>query len=252
MGRRRGGDRIHNRKKELQKRDFKRRVNNKKTVPDIIIACEDSVSSPTYFRMIVAHLIQQKIITQDSFVIAKHKHSNPMGVLKDLKNYKDENGKTYKDFDHKWIVIDRDIERVNGGGHKKEDFNNALINAKSSKSNLNIEVAYSNDSFELWYLLHFVYRNTPISRDEILKQVIQKLKEIDTYKFASLTKENIKKENYTRHIFETLNSLQDDAIRNAQTLLLSYGENHNPESDNPSTRVHELVQILKNLEKLGE
>ncbi len=243
MGRRRGGDKIHNKKKELKKSDFKRTVNDKKTVPDIIIACEDSISSPTYFRMIVSSLIENRIITQDSFVIAPNKHSNPMGVLNDLKNYK-RDGKSYKDFDHKWIVIDRDSPRVNGGGHTKEDFNNALKNAKSKKSNLNVEVAYANDSFELWYLLHFEYRNSAISRDEILTQVIKRLKEIDAYKFAKLSRDNIKQENYTKYIFEALKPLQDGAIRNAKKLLESYGESHNPESDNPSTRVHLLVEVL--------
>ena len=247
MGRRRGGDKIHNKKKELEKTDFKRQVNDKTTVPDIIIACEDSVSSPTYFRMIVNNLIEQKIITQDSFVIAKHEHTNPIGVLDDLKKYKDENGKTYKDFDHKWIVIDRDIERVNGGGHKKEDFNNALKDAKSKKSNLNIEVAYANDSFELWYLLHFEYRNSAILRDEILRQVIKRLKEADAYKFSNLTKKNIKQENYTKHIFEILKPLQNNAIKNAKKLLESYGEEHNPESDNPSTTIHLFIEVLNSL-----
>ena len=247
MGRRSGGDKIHNKKKELKKSDFKRTVNDKKTVPDIIIACEDSVSSPTYFRMIVDKLIEKKIITQDSFVIAKHKHTNPMGVLKDLKSYKDENGKIYKDFEYKWIVIDRDSQRVNGGGHKKEDFNNALNNAQSSKSNLNVEVAYSNDSFELWYLLHFDYRNTAISRDDIVKQVIKRLKEIEPHKFSKLNKDNIKQENYTKSIFDILKPLQDIAIRNANKLLASYGEGHNPESDNPSTKVHLLVEVLNSI-----
>ncbi|CAA6819702.1 MAG: RloB-like protein, partial [uncultured Sulfurovum sp.] len=177
MGRRGSSDKFHNKKKELEKKDFKRKVNDRTTVPDLIIACEDSVSSPTYFRVLVNSLIEEKIVTQDSFVIAGHKHTNPMGVLSDLKNYEDENGKIYKDFDHKWIVIDRDRERVNGGGHSKEEFNNALKNAKNNRSNLNVEVAYSNDCFELWYLLHFEYRNTAISRDEIVTQVIKRLQE---------------------------------------------------------------------------
>jgi hypothetical protein len=251
MGRRRGGDKIHNKNKELKKSDFRRTTNNKTTIPDIIIACEDSVSSPSYFRMIVDNLIEKKIITQDSFVIAPHKHSNPMGVLDDLKRYKKE-GKVYKDFDHRWIVIDRDSQSVNGGGHSKEDFNNALKNAKSKKSNFNIEVAYANDSFELWYLLHFEYRNSAISRDDILSQVIKRLKELDAYKFAKLSKDNIKQENYTRLIFETLKPLQSVAIRNAKKLLDSYGDEHNPESDNPSTRVHLLVEVLNGLVSLRE
>ena len=250
MARRSGGDKIHNKKKELKKSDFQRNVNDRKTVPDIIIACEDSVSSPTYFRMIVNNLIEQKIITQDSFVIAKHNNTHPTGVLSDLKEYKNENGKTYKDFDYKWIVIDRDIARVNGGGHTKEDFNNALKGAKSKKSNLNIELAYANDSFELWYLLHFEYRNTAISRDDIVKQIIQRLKKKNPHKFAKLKKDNIKQENYTKLIFETLKPLQSVAIQNAKKLLESYGENHNPENDNPSTTIHLLVEVLVNMKLL--
>ena len=247
MARRRGGDKIHNRKKELKQSDFKRKLNDKKTVPDIIIACEDSVSSPSYFRMLVSALIKEKIITQDSFVIAEHNHTNPMGVLEDLKNHKDDNSKTYKDFDHKWIVIDRDIERVNGGGHNAEDFNNALNNAKSRRSDLHVDVAYINDAFELWYLLHFEYRNTAILRDEIITELIKKLKILDTYKFSKLDKNNIKQENYINLIYEVLLPFQDEAVKNAKRLIESYGEEHNPENNNPSTTIHNLVVLLNTL-----
>lgn len=137
----------------------------------MIIACEDECSAPTYFKMIIQGLIKKKVITQDSLVVAKHKHNTPKGVLEDLIKHK-ENGKSYKDFEHKWIVIDRDSPRVNGGGHSKDDFNGALSKAKTLK----VEVAYANDSYELWYLLHFHPRTSGIMRDEILNQVISKLK----------------------------------------------------------------------------
>jgi len=247
MARRRGGDKLHNKKKELEKKDFQRKTNNKATVPDVIIACEDSVSSPTYFQEIVDKLIKDKRITQDSFVIAKHKHTNPTGVLEDLKSYSDENKKKYTDFEHKWIVIDRDMERANGGGHTTEDFNNALKNAKSKRNDLNIEVAYSNDSFELWYLLHFNYRDTPILRDEIIKKVIEELKKVEPHKFAKLDKDNIKEKNYTKMIFATLLNKQEIAIRNAKNLLNFHGSSNNPEQNNPSTTVHILIEILNNL-----
>ncbi|MDX9744880.1 MAG: RloB family protein [Arcobacteraceae bacterium] len=237
---RRGGDKLFSKTKELKKQDFKREKENKNKVPDVIIACEDEVSAPTYFKMLVAKLIENKLITQNSFVIATHHKNHPTGVLEDLKNHKSNNGKKYKDFEHKWIVIDRDIQRVNGGGHKKEDFNNAIIGAKQS----NVEVAYANDSFELWYLLHFDYRDTSILRDEILEKVIEKLKARNSHKFTKLDDENIKQENYTKLIFDELLELQETAIKNAQRLLASYGNSHNPENDNPSTTVHKLVQIL--------
>ncbi|SFV59661.1 hypothetical protein MNB_SV-9-1638 [hydrothermal vent metagenome] len=245
---RRGGDKIHNRKKELKKSDFKRQINNKKTVPDILIACEDTDSSPTYFRMIMRSLINRKIITQDSLVIAKHKHTNPKGVLQDLKEH-NKDGKKYQDFEHKWIVIDRDKARVNGGGHSKEDFNVALDSAKSSKSNFNIKVAYANDAFELWYLLHFEYRNTALSRENILEELIKKLKTLNSNKFAKLNSKNIKSKEYSQRIFKILLDKQTIAIKNAKKLLASYGDTHNPQLDNPSTTIHLLVDILNNIDK---
>lgn len=245
MARRSGGDKLFQRQKELKEKDFQRKKADKSKVPDVIIACEDSVSSPTYFQQIVAKLIQEKRITQDSFVIANHNHSNPSGVLEDLKKHTCNNGKTYKNFEHKWIVIDRDVARVNGGGHSREDFNLALQKAKKDK----VQVAYSNDAFELWYLLHFEYRNTAILRDEILSEVIKKLKAKNQHKFSLLDKTTIKQSNFTKHIFDELIVLQDVAIRNAKRLLDSYGDNHNPESDNPSTTVHVLVGVLNGLDK---
>lgn len=244
-------DKLHNRRKQaLKAQDFKAKKKDKSKVPDIIISCEDSVSAPAYFRNIVKNLIKEKKITQDSFVIVPSEilsGTNPSKVLERLKKYEDRNGKTYKDFQHKWIVIDRDVERVNGGGHTTEDFNVAINNAKSTKQNLNIEVAYSNDSFELWYLLHFDYITTGILRDDINTKLIKKLKEKNPYKFSKLNKKNIKQDNYVKYIFEELLEFQEDAIKNAERLLESYGNQHSPEKDNPSTTIHKLVVILKTL-----
>lgn len=239
---RRGGDKFFQKRKELEQEDFKRKEAIRAQVSSIIIACEDSVSAPTYFQALVAKLIAEKKITPCSLVIVEHTHTDPCGVLDDLINYK-WNGTKYTDFDYRWIVIDRDRERVNGGGHSPENFNNALAKAKSSE----VDVAYSNDAFELWYLLHLDYRETAISRDELLKQVIAKLKCRNQFKFAKLNCSNVKQENYTKHIFEELYTLQDTAIDNAKRLMVFHGENHNPENDNPSTTVHMLVELLSNL-----
>ena len=243
---RRGGDKLF--KKAKEKRDFMRTINNRYKRGNIIIACEDSVSSPAYFKIMIDQLIKEKKITPDSIVIVAHDGAtHPTGVLDNLKNYKDESGRKYSDFDYKWIVIDRDIEKVNGAGHTTEDFNNALKNTKHRINKFHIDIAYANDSFELWYLLHFEYRNTAILRDEIILQVIKRLKEIDRHKFAKSTKDNIKQENYTKLIFETLKPLQNVAVQNAKKLLASHGEGHNPESDNPSTTIHSLVILLNSL-----
>lgn len=243
---RRGGDKLF--KKAKEKRDFKRATNTKSKRGNVIIACEDSVSSHSYFQLIINKLIKERTITPDSVVIVPHNgDTHPTGVLNNLKNYVNLNGKNYKNFDYKWIVIDRDSPRVNGGGHTSEDFNNAFKNAKNRRGDLHIDVAYANDAFELWYLLHFEYRNTAILRDELIERVIEKLKQLDPHKFSRLTRDNIKQANYTKLIYETLLPMQGNAISNANKLLASYGEEHSPESDNPSTTIYKLVNILNSL-----
>ncbi|NCD11445.1 MAG: RloB domain-containing protein [Epsilonproteobacteria bacterium] len=231
-------------KKEQTKQDLKRKSATKEKIPNIIIACEDEASAPTYFKMLVAQLKSSRKITPDSFVIANHTNTHPTGILEDLKKHKcGFSRKTYKDFRHKWIVIDRDKERINGGGHSTEDFNNALIQARR----LRVEVAYSNDAFELWYLLHFHYVDSAISRDNLLTKVIEKLKACNASKFVHLDKDTIKQTDYAKYIFEELYTLQDTAVKNAKRLMDSYGEGHNPESDNPSTTIHKLVELLNSL-----
>ncbi|MBN1839923.1 MAG: RloB domain-containing protein [Campylobacterales bacterium] len=232
------------RKKEQTKQDLKRKSATKEKIPDIIIACEDEASAPTYFKMLVAQLKSSRKITPDSFVIANHTNTHPTGILEDLKSHKCRfSGKTYKDFRHKWIVIDRDKERINGGGHSTEDFNNALMQTKRLK----VEVAYANDAFELWYLLHFNYVDSAISRDDLLIKVIEKLQARNASKFVQLDKDTIKQADFTKLIFDELHALQETAIKNATRLMAFHGESHNPESDNPSIAIHKLVELLNSL-----
>ncbi|MCR4941229.1 MAG: RloB family protein, partial [Campylobacter sp.] len=212
-----------------------RSKNTKKPVKSVLIACEDKCASPTYFKKFIQELKEDKRITPTSVVIVKHEHTNPSGVVDDLLAYKD-----FELFTHKWAVIDRDAPMGNERkGHNIVDFNNAFIKAKSK----NAKVAYANDSFELWYLLHFEYFNTPIMRDEIIKQVIKKLKKKDHQKFADLNSKNIKQSKYVEVIYDTLYKDIAIAIQNSKKLIQSYGKDHDPQKDNPSTNLHELIEI---------
>ncbi len=246
MGRRKDKEAEQAQKREQTKQDLKRKSETKEQIPDIIIACEDEASAPAYFKALVAQLRESRKITPDSFVIAKHTNTHPTGILEDLVNHKCKfSGKTYKDFRHRWIIIDRDNERVNGGGHSAEDFNSTLTQAERLK----VEVAYSNDAFELWYLLHFHYVDSAIARDELLTKVIEKLKAQNASKFAELDKDTIKQADFTKLIFEELQALQETAMKNAEKLFTFHGSTHNPESDNPSTTVYKLVELLNSLWK---
>lgn len=163
MSRRQGAEGFKSNKKARKqaKKDSQRIENTRNERGTVILACEDSVSAPLYFNAIFDDLKINHAIAAPSLVIAEHKHTDPLGVLQDLLDHP-----SYADFDHQWIVIDRDVERTNGGGHTPENFNQAIAKADGK----GIKVAYSNPCFEIWYLLHFEFRNTAIDREELCKQ----------------------------------------------------------------------------------
>ena len=89
-----------------------------------------------------------------------------------------------------------------------------------------MKVAWANEAFELWYLLHFNYHDTGISRDD--------------YK-ADKT------------IYGQVKPHQETALRNARRLERHWQEMAEkfPERQNPSTSVHKLVEFLNELADLG-
>ena len=56
-------------------------------------------------------------------------------------------------FDQVWVVFDRD-------SFPPSDFDNAISKAEAD----GIKCAWSNEAFELWYVLHFEYRTTAMPR----------------------------------------------------------------------------------------
>jgi len=226
MFRRQGAEGFENSKKARKQAKIAQRIQNTQNEREtLIIACEDSVSAPLYFNAIFDDLKKNHAIAASSLVIAKHKHTDPDGVLDDLLDHPN-----YQDFDHQWIVIDRDVERTNGGGHTLDNFNQAIARARGK----NIKVAYSNPCFEIWYLLHFNYRNTAIDRDELVKQLEHK------YQYKK------------NELFILNQDHQKTAIKNATRLIQSWIDTHDttkPATDNPSTTVHDLVTLLNGFKK---
>ena len=190
----------------------------------VILACEGEKTERLYFEAWFAKLREARRLSPKSCVIAPHEHTNPTGVLADLQAYQ-HLGIDYEDFDHKWIVIDRDEVESGTGGHTKEDFNTVLSEAKKC----GVEVAYSNPSFELWYLLHYNYRDTPIGRDELGKTL------------GALQGKAYDKADATQ--WNRLSAMTETAVRNAENLLRSK-EGIVPSEANPSTTVHKLVRLL--------
>jgi hypothetical protein len=123
-----------------------------------------------------------------------------------------------EEYDQIWCVFDRDSFPPNA-------FNRALVLAQ----NHGLHVAYTNEAFEFWYLLHFDYHVAALSRVQYAEKLSDRLK-----------REYVKND---PSMYVELLPRQALAIKHARMLRESYGE-VNPERDNPCTTVDLLVEEL--------
>jgi hypothetical protein len=189
-----------------KRKSIDRKINRFEKSPKFLIVCEGERTEPNYFKAF-----------------------RPTGMVKEIEIY----GEGYNtlslvrktieladgiDYDQIWCVFDRD-------SFPPETFNAAVELARQH----GFHVAYSNEAFELWYLLHYHYYNTGITRQSYCEQLDRLL--------GHEYKKNDK------GIYNQLFSHQSDAIRNAKNLMREY-EPCNPVRDNPSTTVFQLVEEL--------
>jgi len=179
-----------------------------------LIVCEGEKTEPNYFR---SFPVDPTVIKLD----IKGEGKNTKSLVEKAIEFK--NDSESDETDRFWCVFDRDKNPKNP--NDAQNFNAAINIA----NNNGIKVAYSNDAFELWYLLHFHYYNTQISR----KDYPDMLTELLGHKYQK----------NSETIYEKLKDKQENAIKNAKRLLQEY-DRPNPETDNPSTTVHLLVEEL--------
>ena len=179
-----------------------------------LIVCEGEKTEPYYFK---SFPVNPKVIKLD----IKGEGKNTKSLVEKAIELK--NGSEFDETDRFWCVFDRDKNPKNP--NDSQNFNSAITLARNN----GIDVAYSNDAFELWYLLHFHFYNTGISRQDYQNML------------TKLLGHEYQKNSET--IYEELKDKQQDAIKHAKRLLQEY-EPLNPETDNPSTTVHLLVLEL--------
>ena len=116
-----------------------------------LIVCEGEKTEPNYFR---SFPVDTKVIKLD--IRGEGRNTNSL-VEKAIEL---KNGLESDETDRFWCVFDRDKNPKNP--NDSQNFNSAITLARNN----GIDVAYSNDAFELWYLLHFHFYNTGTSRKD--------------------------------------------------------------------------------------
>lgn len=195
-----------------------------------LIICEGGKTEPNYFRGIKQRIDMKYREYIDVFDRIEIDIDGTGRNTQDLVNYAIKKRSLSEiPYGHTWVIFDKDE-------FTDEQFNNAIRQAIAN----DIKVGWSNESVELWFLLHFEFINTAINRH----QYIEKLNE--HFKRLGINKGKYKKN--MDNIFEIL--MDKGSISNAiywsKKLVENYKcENVSPESRmNPCTVIYELVEEL--------
>ena len=176
-----------------------------------LIVCEGAETEPKYFKTI------EKSLPKGS-VKVEGEGFNTLSLVEDAERRAYNSAKRNMPYDKVWVVFDRD-------SFSASNFDNAINKAKAKK----FGCAWSNEAFELWYILHFEFRNTGMNRNQYKSRLT-----------AHLGEEYKKND---PDMYRKIIDKQQDAIRNATRLLEIHGSL--PRSRcNPATTVHVLVQEL--------
>lgn len=182
----------------------KRPTQTRELHPRFLIVCEGKQTEPNYFKSFRVNAMIE--------VIGKGR--SPQGLVEHAQKLR-----RTSEYTNAWVAFDRDE-------FSAEEFNAAIEQARQA----GIGAAYSNEAFELWYVLHFDFCDTAQAR--------QAYQRILTEKLGSPYRKN------AVGLYESLQNRQPQAIANAQRLLEIYQPNHNPATDNPCATVHLLVMEL--------
>ena len=224
-----------------------------------IIFCEDEVSEPIYFKYFETPLIKVNPIGGQ-----KSKMKNVITAIShcfDRNMFEEVDGLHIlkRSETQVWCVFDRDVEnQVSTSGNV--EFNEAIDTATSK----GIKVAWSNDAFELWILLHF--EDVPINQvtqhrsyyysrlTDIFKRMETENTDLsDALKYSGFSYErDLKRKNNFRNIVrrEAI-SLFRDAIARAKNLETLHGKISLFHKKSPCTTVHHLVEELINFGRKG-
>lgn len=200
---------VKRQKKDHRTSDLSRRQGAREIKQSFLIVCEGENTEPDYFKAFRMTAATVKAVGQAM---------NTMTLVSKAISIREADQKRKKIYDQCWVVFDKD-------DFPAKDFNQAIQYAEKK----GFRVAYSNQAFEYWFLLHYNLYTGAIHRSQY-KDMLTKLTGMPYSK----------SEGYGAVMYNLLWSRQQQAINNAETVLaeISHG---NPAEEESSTTVQRLV-----------
>jgi len=209
------------RKKRKSEPSFERATPVLSEKPTILIVCEGENTEPSYFNQFRLSSATVKPVGEGYNTISLVNRAIQLA--------------SEKSYEQVWCVFDKDDFSDN-------DFNNAIVMATAN----NFKLAYSNQAFEYWLILHFNdHQGGGMHRDDYddkINQLIKPYKVVYDGKKSKLIDEDF---------FELLDGFDEKTDEKRVDLAIKRAErnykqnNHsNPAKEESSTTVYELVKEL--------
>lgn len=140
----------------FKKRKLKRRQALKSIAPDrFLIVCEGVKTEPNYFAVFKEKIRETHRDSVSIEIVGEGKNTESL-IASAIRLMNRAN----PDYSQVWCVFDKD------------DFSDLQFNpACEMASAYNINIAYSVESFELWYVLHFEFMQFALQRDQYIKKL---------------------------------------------------------------------------------
>lgn len=221
------------RRRAKSKTDYRRRAAYKAERDKILIVTEGEKTEPIYFT----HLIQELGLTTAKVKIVGDGGSNPKSVVRDAISILEKDD----DFEQIYLVIDRD------GLEQRQSYCDALEQIEGMKKRKKLRskklmAITSVPCFEFWYQLHISDSRKPYDDAaggaSPAKKLIDELKKHNT--FSDYNKSSCT--SFYGSIAPQRNSAK---VRAARFLDAASKDGQVRHHENPSTRVHLLVESLE-------
>lgn len=206
----------------------KRKENTRSKIVRFLIVCEGKRTEPNYFKALIkdqySNVIEEDVLGEGRSTCALVRRT--LEIKNELEK------RRCNKFDRVWVVFDKD---------DFNDFNEAIGLA----SDYHFESAWSNESFELWYYLHFQFLNSAIERQayiEKLQNEIRKHKGFEKFVYK-------KNDPEFYNVLQKLGNEQK-AKKYAAKLRKTFSKDKDYKTHKPCTKVDLLVKELEEPEKL--